>query len=163
VSLRRNLPVHPILRRGRSASFPAFPAENAQKYYKKYTKLKNTAEKAKEQYTQSLEDIKYLESVQNALNLCETAEEIEEIREELIYTGYLREQRQKKGKKQIAKIYNPSIFKSSDGFTIYVGKNNRQNDYLTLKLASSKDIWFHTKDVPGSHVVISCAPNIARG
>ena len=77
--------------------------------------------------------------------------------------GYVRAQRLKKGQKQKSSLSQPSRFVSSDGFTIYVGKNNRQNDYLTLKMSSSKDIWFHTKDFPGSHTVISCAVHLAAG
>ena len=139
------------------------PAENAQKYYKRYNRLKNTAAKAQEQYDKSLEDIRYLESVQTALSLCEQPSDIEEIREELESMGYIRAGRQKKGQKQKSSLFKPSVFESSDGFTIYVGKNNRQNDYLTLKMSSSKDIWFHTKDFPGSHAVISCAAHISAG
>ncbi len=131
------------------------PAENAQKYYRRYNKLKNTAAKAKEQYEHSLEDIKYLESVQNALVQCEQVKEIEEIREELEELGYVRA-KAVKGKKKAPSHAMPAEYISSDGFKIYVGKNNRQNDFLTLKMASSKDIWFHTKGFPGSHTVISC-------
>ena len=139
------------------------PAENAQKYYKRYNRLKNTAAKAQEQYEKSLEDIRYLESVQTALSLCEQPSDIEEIREELEGMGYIRAGKQKKSQRQKSSLSKPSVFESSDGFTIYVGKNNRQNDYLTLKMSSSKDIWFHTKDFPGSHTVISCAAHISAG
>lgn len=139
------------------------PSENAQKYYKRYNKLKNTAAKAAEQYEKTLNDIRYLESVQAALALCEQPSDIEEIRDELEAMGYIRAAYKKKNQKNGNKLSAPMKFVSNDGFTIYVGKNNRQNDFLTLKMSSSKDIWFHTKDYPGSHTVISCAAHIAAG
>ncbi len=132
------------------------PSENAQKYYRRYNKLKNTAEKAALQYEHSLEDIRYLESVQNALNQCEDLSVIGEIREELESLGYVKASHSKLKRNQKPALSKPAEFISSDGFTIYVGKNNRQNDYLTLKMSSSKDIWFHTKGFPGSHTVIAC-------
>ena len=132
------------------------PSENAQKYYRRYNKLKNTAEKAALQYEHSLEDIRYLESVQNALNQCEDLSVIGEIREELESLGYVKASHSKLKRNQKPTLSKPAEFISSDGFTIYVGKNNRQNDYLTLKMSSSKDIWFHTKGFPGSHTVIAC-------
>ncbi len=133
------------------------PPENAQKYYRRYNKLKNTAEKAAVQYELSLEDIKYLESVQTALIQCDDLSVISEIRDELESLGYIKANRGKNKKSSKSSPALPAEFLSSDGFTIYVGKNNRQNDYLTLKMSSSKDIWFHTKGFPGSHTVISCA------
>lgn len=139
------------------------PSENAQKYYKRYNKLKNTAAKAQVQYQHSLEDIRYLESVLNSLMQCEETGIIDEIREELESTGYIREQRQKSKRKSGKALIKPAEFKSRDGFTIYVGKTGSQNDYLTTKMSSSKDIWFHTKGFPGSHTVISCAAHIASG
>lgn len=81
-------------------------------------------------------------------------QEIEEIREELIEQGYLKKRKGKYSNKKKTSISKPLSFISSDGFQILVGKNNKQNDLLTLKTASKKDIWLHTKDIPGSHVVI---------
>ncbi|MBQ3054262.1 MAG: NFACT family protein [Clostridia bacterium] len=129
------------------------PAENANKFYKRYNKLKNTGIKAKIQYDRSMEEAEYLDSVLNALIQCEDISIIDEIREELEELGYIKSKQKKQNKK--AALPSPHQFISSDGFTIYVGKNNKQNDYLTLKLSSSKDIWFHTKGFPGSHTVIA--------
>lgn len=128
------------------------PPENAQKYFSRYNKLKNTLIFAAEQLEKTMADIEYLKSVQMSLENCETMKELSEIKSELVGEGYI-----KKGKnllKQKEKPSNPDKFISSDGFEILVGKNNRQNDYLTLKLASGKDIWFHAKNIPGSHTVI---------
>ncbi|MDP4118678.1 MAG: NFACT RNA binding domain-containing protein [Bacillota bacterium] len=130
------------------------PSENAQKFYSRYNKLKNTAAKAQIQYAHSLEDIHYIESVQNSLTQCDDPKIIDEIREELEQLGYIHLKPSKGKKKPPSRVTSPSEFCSRDGFTIYVGKNNRQNDYLTLKMSSSKDIWFHTKGFPGSHTVV---------
>ena len=133
------------------------PSENAQKYYRRYNKLKNTGEKAAKQYELSLEDIRYLESVQISLMQCEDLSVISEIRDELESLGYIKARSAKSKKQAKPAVTKPAEFISSDGFTIYVGKNNRQNDYLTLKMSSSKDIWFHTKGFPGSHTIVSCS------
>ena len=128
------------------------PSENAQKYFSRYNKLKNTLVFAAEQLEKTMADIEYLKSVQMSLENCETMKELSEIKSELVSEGYI-----KRGKnllRQKEKPSNPDKFISSDGFEILVGKNNKQNDYLTLKLASGKDIWFHTKKIPGSHTVI---------
>ncbi len=82
--------------------------------------------------------------------------ELKDIREELVKTGYVKSQK-KIGKKEIQPSTAPMEFKSSEGYQILVGKNNRQNDYLTLRLADNDDIWMHTKDIPGSHVIVKCA------
>lgn len=129
------------------------PAENAQKYYGMYNKLKNTAEKAKIQLEHSLKDIEYLESIQTAIENSESLSDLAEIKNELYDEGYIK--RPKSVKKEKEKQSMPIKFVSSDGFDIFVGKNNRQNDYLTLKLAKKQDIWFHTKTIPGSHTVVS--------
>ncbi len=128
------------------------PAENAQRYYAKYNKLKNTAAAAEIQLRQSLKDIEYLESVSCAIENCDNIKDLAEIKSELEAEGYIRIKN--KGKEKKEKISMPASFISSDGFEILVGKNNRQNDYLTLKLAKNHDIWFHTKTIPGSHTVI---------
>lgn len=129
------------------------PAENAQKYYARYNKLKNTAAAAKIQLKHSAEDIEYLESVSAALENCTSLKDLAEIKSELEGEGYIRAKAVKGAKKKETAAM-PSRFVSSDGFEILVGRNNRQNDYLTLKLAKKNDIWFHTKNIPGSHTVI---------
>ncbi|MBR5586479.1 MAG: NFACT family protein [Clostridia bacterium] len=128
------------------------PSENAQKYYARYNKLKNTEIYATEQLEKSMADIEYLKSVQMSLENCENLKELSEIKSELVSEGYLK--RAKASGKQKEKPSSPDKFISSDGFEILVGKNNKQNDHLTLKMASNSDVWFHTKTLPGSHTVI---------
>ena len=126
-------------------------SENIQSYYKKYNKYKKSEVAAKTQLSIAADEIEYLNSVLNNLVNIEQYEEIEEIRSELVESGYLKRKILKKGKKKTSK---PIHFISSEGFDIYVGKNNIQNDYLTLKFANKQDTWLHTKDIPGSHVII---------
>lgn len=130
------------------------PNENAQRYFRKYNKLKNSRSVVMEQMQATEEEIKYLASVLQGLEAA-TPDDIGEIREELIEQGYIRERGLKKGAKK-KKKGNPSIlcYTSSEGIPIYVGKNNTQNDYVTNRLAMSSDTWLHTKDIPGSHVLI---------
>ena len=128
------------------------PSENAQKYFGRYNKLKNTAVFAAEQLEKAMADIEYLKTVQMSLENCENLKELSEIKSELISEGYIK--RGKINGKQKEKVASPDKFISSDGFEILVGKNNKQNDYLTLKLASGNDVWFHTKTIPGSHTVV---------
>lgn len=124
--------------------------QNAQKYYKKYNKEKSTIQNVKKQLEDTIEDGNYLEStLYNIENASET-ETIEEIKAELCEMGYIKK-RKLKGK---IKSSEPHHFVSSDNYDIYVGKNNRQNDYLTTKFAVGSDIWMHTKKIPGSHVII---------
>ncbi len=130
------------------------PSENAQKYFKKYNKLKHAAIEIKEQIKISEEEVDYLENILLNISNCENVEELEEIKEELIKEGYVRGKANSKNKEKDKLKTNPYEFLSSDGFKIYVGKNNKQNDYLTLKMAVSEDIWMHTKNIPGSHVII---------
>ncbi|SHH09904.1 Rqc2 family fibronectin-binding protein [Tepidibacter thalassicus] len=130
------------------------PSENAQKYFKKYNKLKHAAIELKHQLKITNEEIEYLENILFNINNCENLDELEEIKEELIKTGYIKGKNSNKNKDKNKLKTSPYEFISSDGFKIYVGKNNKQNDYLTLKMASSDDIWLHTKNIPGSHVII---------
>ena len=131
------------------------PSENAQKYFTRYTKLKNTAIAAKIQLENSLLDIEYLESVQANIQNCDTLSELAEIKKELVSAGYLKNNDKLKNKKRKKEtLPSPAHFKSSDGFDIFVGKNNIQNEYLTLKMAKNSDLWFHVKNIPGSHTVI---------
>ena len=127
------------------------PSQNAQKYYKKYNKLKTAEIEAKKQLDSARNDLAYLESTLSALENSETESDLSSIRSELIQEGFLNRKINKKQKPTQSK---PMYFKSSDGFDIYVGKNNTQNDILTLKFANSGDIWFHTKNIHGSHVII---------
>ncbi len=130
------------------------PAENAQSYFKRYNKQKRTAEALKDQVTQNNEELLYFEGLLNSISACTEEAEIEEIKEELAGLGYIKKRKKVKGQK--IKKSKPLKFISADGFEIYVGKNNAQNDELTLKFARPNDIWLHTKDIPGSHVIIRC-------
>ncbi|AIM17646.1 MULTISPECIES: NFACT RNA binding domain-containing protein [Neobacillus] len=129
------------------------PSENAQKYFSKYQKAKNAVTITLEQIKKAQEEVAYFD---NLLHQVQTAspKDLQEIREELVEGGYLRERQKRNGRK----IQNTKplldYFQASDGTEIIVGKNNKQNDYLTNKLAARDEIWLHTKDIPGSHVVI---------
>ncbi|WP_410511615.1 NFACT RNA binding domain-containing protein [Paenibacillus sp. BR2-3] len=129
------------------------PSDNAQRYFKKYNKYKNSLLVIDEQLIKTHEEIAYMESLLQQLAHA-SLNDIEEIRDELVGQGYLRD-RNKKGKKK-KKATRPTlqVFTSSEGVDIYVGKNNLQNEYVTNRLASPNDTWLHTKDIPGSHVVI---------
>ncbi|MBS4203843.1 Rqc2 family fibronectin-binding protein [Lederbergia citrea] len=129
------------------------PAENAQSYFSKYQKAKNSVHIVKEQIAKAIDEINYFDGLLQQIASASTRD-IEEIREELAEQGYLR-LRQKKGQKKNPNA-KPVIEKyvASDQTEILVGKNNKQNDYLTSKLAHRDEIWLHTKDIPGSHVVI---------
>ncbi|WP_342581133.1 NFACT RNA binding domain-containing protein [Ureibacillus sp. FSL W7-1570] len=127
------------------------PVENAQGYYTKYNKAKNALIRVKEQIDKTKEEIDYFEMLLNQVNQASPAD-IEEIREELAEEGYLKKRNKKQKNKPVKPA--PEKFISSTGIPISVGKNNKQNDYLTFKLAKKSDIWLHTKDIPGSHVVI---------
>lgn len=129
------------------------PSQNAQKYYKRYNKDKTAEAETLKQKELNETEIDYLESVQQAIATAESMTELTQIRDELIEQGYLKNKgRLKKGMKTPAP--QPLHFISSDGYDIYVGKNNRQNDYVTLKLGRSTDLWFHTKGIHGSHVIV---------
>jgi predicted ribosome quality control (RQC) complex YloA/Tae2 family protein len=127
------------------------PSENTQFYFKKYNKMKKSEEASKIQIENAEREYEYLQSVLTNINNAESYEEIEDIKKELTETGYIRF-RKETGKKP--KPTKPMHFVSSDGVDIYVGKNNIQNDYLTLKFAEKHDTWLHTKNIPGSHVII---------
>lgn len=129
------------------------PSDNAQRYFKKYNKYKNSLAVIDEQLAKTREEIAYLENLLQQLGDA-SLNDIEEIRDELVGQGYLRD-RSKKGKKK-KKNARPTLhqFISSEGVEMYVGKNNLQNEYVTNRLAAPNDTWLHTKDIPGSHVVI---------
>ncbi len=128
------------------------PSENAQSYFKKYNKAKTAVIVVEEQLRKTNEEIDYLERILQQIESA-SLRDIEEIREELQEQGYVRKKKAKKEKKKNKKP-DLETFYSSSGSVILVGKNNKQNDYLTMKAASPQDLWFHTKDIPGSHVVI---------
>jgi predicted ribosome quality control (RQC) complex YloA/Tae2 family protein len=129
------------------------PSENAQSYYKTYQKLKTSKDIIEKEIIKTKREIAYLEQLLQQIDVA-NLEDIEEIREELREQGYFKKQvRQKKGKNKPKKPV-PEKYTSSDGTAILVGKNNKQNEYVTTKLAHKEDIWLHTKDIPGSHVII---------
>lgn len=128
------------------------PSENAQKYYKAYNKAKRTFEALKDQMKSNDEELAYLESVLTSVNNCTDEQDVKEIRRELREEGYVKKVKNQKDKSKKHSV--PLHFISQDGFDIYVGKNNIQNDELTLKFARPRDIWMHTKNIPGSHVII---------
>ena len=130
------------------------PQQNAAKFYKDYTRMKNAEKELTHQLALGTEELQYLESVLEELNRADTEAELEEIRQELQSGGYLRQEPGRKRMKQ-GKL-PPMRFESTDGFPIYVGRNNRQNDELTFKLARKDDIWCHASKVHGSHVIIAC-------
>lgn len=127
------------------------PSENVQIYYKKYNKLKKAEEEAYIQLEKNENELKYLHSVLTNILNADSYDEIEEIKNELMETGYLKFRKSSQKKKSKSK---PLHFISSDGIDIYVGKNNLQNDYLSLKFAHKNYMWMHTKDIPGSHVIV---------
>lgn len=127
------------------------PSENAKKYFDKYGKLKRTYEALSTLTAQVKEEIDHLESVQTALDIALLEEDLVQIKEELIESGYIR---RKGGAKKVKITSRPFHYLSSDGFHIYIGKNNYQNDDLTFKFATGNDWWFHAKGIPGSHVVL---------
>lgn len=129
------------------------PQQNAQKYYKNYRKAKTAEEKLTEQIGLAQTELTYIDSVFESLALAENERDLNEIRAELAEQGYVRRKAGKKNQKQPA-LSEPLKFKTSDGFTVLIGRNNRQNDKLTMKDANNNDIWFHTKNIPGSHTVL---------
>ena len=136
--------------------------DNAQRYYKKYQKMKAARDMAGAQREQALTELAYLEGQLDNLGKCVSDTELAELVDELREQGYLkREKGAKKPQKHAAT--KPMCFASSDGRArIYVGKNNRQNDALTLRFAEGNDIWLHTKNIPGSHVIIKCEGELSE-
>ena len=139
-----DIPISPILS----------PQQNAAKFYKDYARMKNAEKELTKQIELGENELHYLMSVLEELNRAQTEAELEEIKRELQDGGYLRPEAGRKKLKQ-AKLA-PMRFESTDGYPIYVGRNNRQNDELTFKLARKDDIWCHASKVHGSHVIISC-------
>ena len=130
------------------------PQQNAAKFYKDYARMKTAEKVLTEQIALGQQELRYLQSVLEELNRADTDGELEEIRQELQGGGYLKPDTGKR-KMKVAKTA-PLQFESTDGYTIFVGRNNRQNDELTFKAARKDDLWLHASKVHGSHVVIAC-------
>lgn len=132
-------------------------AENAQQYFRRYVKKRDSLQVVQEQLDKTLAEIDYLESVQSELEHAQTEEELDAIEQEMTEQNYLKVKpvkgRHKPSKPKEA-VLEPRAYISSDGWEILVGRNNKQNDWLTLRLAMKEDWWFHTKDIPGSHVIV---------
>ena len=128
------------------------PVQNAQKYYKEYRKKQTAESKLTGFIRDALSEAKYLESVSDALSRAVSDSEITAIKDELTETGFLKRRQQPDRKNK--KALKPLEYESSDGFLIFVGRNNVMNDRLTLKTASNRDLWFHVKDTAGSHVIV---------
>ena len=130
------------------------PLENARRYFDKYGKCKRTKEALTELIIQVKDEITHLESIMTALDIAEKEEDLIQIRDELMEYGYIRRKGGKKASQKQRYVSKPFHYVSSDGFNIYVGKNNYQNDELTFKFATGNDWWFHAKGIPGSHVIL---------
>ena len=128
------------------------PAQNAQKLYKQYNKCKTARTVLAEQIVIWENELKYLASVRAFLDSAETEQDLAEIRDELYRSGYASRMRGYKPPKQVKQ--NPMCFTTSGGFALLVGRNNVQNDQLTHRVAEKQDLWFHVKDLPGSHVIL---------
>ncbi len=140
-----DIPLSPILS----------PQQNAAKFYKDYSRMKNAEKELTKQISLAKEELDYLKSVLEELNRAASERELEEIRRELQEVGYLKADSAKKRAKQ-GKL-PPMRFESTDGYPIYVGRNNQQNDELTFRMARKDDLWLHASKVHGSHVIIACA------
>lgn len=145
------------------------PSVNAKRYYKKYNKLKNTLEIVGIQKQETLQELEYLESIVYELEASNSTEDVvqifEEISENVLFKNAI-SKKQKNSKIKKSKLtknkevsFNPIKY-TFDGFTVFVGRNNKENDYLTLKFASKTDLWFHTKEIHGSHVILKISDNI---
>lgn len=129
------------------------PSQNAQKYFKKYQKLKNAVTFVNEQIELTKKEVAYLEEIQTQIELA-TPADLDDIKTELQQEGYIKKKQQKSKRSSRVKINKPESFIASDGTEILVGKNNLQNEKLTLHTAKKTDIWLHAKNIPGSHVII---------
>ncbi|MCI8362413.1 MAG: fibronectin/fibrinogen-binding protein [Clostridia bacterium] len=138
------------------------PSYNAKKYFKKYNKLKNTLEIVSTQKLEATKELDYLESIIYELESATSTSELEEIdleiSENVLFKNTQKNSNVKKNKINKRKVHNEyePITYNVDGFTLYVGKNNKQNDYITTKLGKNEDLWFHTKDIRGSHCLLKC-------
>lgn len=133
------------------------PQQNAQKQFKLYTKAKTAEEKLTEQIAHGENELEYLESVLESIHEAENLTDLAQIREELVRTGYLSSRQDKKKRRNAKPVQGkPFQYRTTDGFAVFAGKNNTQNDLLTLKTAFKSDIWFHTQKIHGSHVILVC-------
>jgi len=128
-------------------------AKNAQKYFKKYSKAKTAIHEKQSQLADNENDILYLESVVQNIESAQTEDELDAIRDELQETGYVKRRAKAAQRKKKSKP-DPTRYELSDGTEVLVGHNNIENDYLTMKLAAKTDLWMHTKDIPGSHIIV---------
>lgn len=129
------------------------PIKNAQKYFRKYEKSKKSYDYLKKEWAKFRHEEKYLKQVKHSIRQAENEQELREIEKELSEENYIQKQKHHKKDKQ-DKALPPHKYKSTRGYDILVGRNNRQNDRLTKKVANSRDLWFHTKKIPGSHVIV---------
>ena len=145
------------------------PSYNAKRYFKKYTKLKNALEIVNKQKQETISDINYIESVIYELSTCKSVQDVEIVYEEILESPifadklkYTKQKNKPKKSKPLTKNkmveFNPRKY-TIDGYTVLVGRNNKENDYLTFKFAKKHDIWFHTKDIHGSHVILKVDTN----
>ena len=143
---------------GQQLTIPLDPTltarENANRYFERYAKLKRTAAALGEQTLATKADLEQLKSIRTFLDMALDEEDLVQVRDELAQAGYIKTQPQ--GKKKPKLISRPYHYVGRDGYDLYVGKNNYQNDELTFKFATSKDWWFHAKQMPGSHVILRC-------
>lgn len=130
------------------------PAENAKKYFDRYSKLKRTAEALSTLLVETREEIEHLESIATALDIAVSESDLTQIKQELTAYGYIKKHAASTRRERVTS--RPFHYISSDGYHIYVGKNNFQNDELTFKMATGNDWWFHAKGQPGSHVIVKC-------
>ncbi len=130
------------------------PSQNAQRYYKKYNRKKNAAVELKKQIEEARNELKYIDAVLDSLSRAETEADLDELREELSMWGYGKRDRKKLKTADKKKKLKPLKALSPSGLEVYIGKNNLQNDYLTMKFADKKDWWFHVKNLAGSHVIL---------
>jgi len=133
------------------------PQQNAAKYYKAYTKAKNAVNYLTEQIETGDTELNYIESVIEQINRVESERDLGDIRDELVHTGYIRQQKPQKSQKSKKTKSSPMRFISSSGMEIYAGRNNIQNDKLTLKTSARTDFWFHAQKIHGAHIIVSCA------
>lgn len=129
------------------------PIENAKKYFDKYDKAKRTERNLSTQVKESKNTLEHLQSIVNSLATAENAEDLDDIRREMGEYGYMKPISQKKKKERKEDKSSPRIFRSSDGYLLYVGKNNYQNEIVSFQIAEGKDFWFHVKGSAGSHVI----------
>lgn len=130
------------------------PSQNAQKYYKKYAKSKSAKEHLAKQLELSAKELEYIKTVSDALTRADSEKEISEIRSELYHSGYASKMKGYSEKKKVTPTF--AKYRTDGGYTVYCGKNNLANDYVTFKLSDRGDWWFHVKNMPGSHVLMKC-------